>query len=261
MYRNREQEFRSFFIHDKSLKFVYCNDIAGLLNSLKPGIYKPEEWRLFMDSSIRSLKVLRWYCSITQMYWPVPIAHSTFLKESYDNIKIVLEKIKYSEHQWRICGDLKIICIVLSMQSGNIKYLYFLCLFDSRDRQNHYKKKEWTQRKSLKPGSANVIKEPLVEERKILLPSLHLKLGLMKQYVRALNKTGDCFQYIAKKMPKLIPSGKLVYSMVRRFGRCLMMRILLHIWRMLRKLHELVSARSVKTSWGTKKSWLWEIGE
>jgi len=87
------------------------------------------------------------------------------------------------------------------MQSGNIKYPCFLYLFDNRDRQNHYKKKEWTQRKSLKPGSANVIKEPLVEERKILLPPLHLKLGLMKQYVRALNKTGHCFQYIAKKCP------------------------------------------------------------
>jgi len=92
------------------------------------------------------------------------------------------------------------------MQSGNIKYPCFLCLFDSRDRQNHYKKKEWTQRKSLKPGSANVIKESLVEERKILLPPLHLELGLIKQYVRALNKTGDCFQYIAKKMPKLSES-------------------------------------------------------
>jgi len=58
VYRNREQEFRPFFIHDKSLEFVYCNDIAGLLNSLKAGIYKSEEWRLFMDSSIRSLKVI-----------------------------------------------------------------------------------------------------------------------------------------------------------------------------------------------------------
>lgn len=43
VYRNREQEFRPFFTHDKSLEFVYCNDIAELLNSLKAGIYKPEE--------------------------------------------------------------------------------------------------------------------------------------------------------------------------------------------------------------------------
>jgi len=32
VYRNREQKFRLFFIYDKSLEFVYCNDIAGLLN-------------------------------------------------------------------------------------------------------------------------------------------------------------------------------------------------------------------------------------
>lgn len=201
VYRNREHEFRAFFTYDKSLELVYCNDIAGLLNSLKDNIYEPEEWRLFMDSSVRSLKVILLHNTNTLA--PVPIAHSTFLKESYDNIKIVLEKIKYSEHQWRICGDLKIIGIVLGMQSGNIKFPCFLCLFDSRDRQNHYKKKDWTRRKSLKPGSANVVKKPLVEEKKILLPPLHLKLGLMKQYVRALDKTGDCFQYITKKMPKL----------------------------------------------------------
>jgi len=65
------------------------------------------------------------------------------------NVKIVFEKINYSEHQWLICGDLKIIGIILGMQSGNIKFPCFLCLFDSRDRENHYTKKEWPKRVSL----------------------------------------------------------------------------------------------------------------
>jgi len=48
-----------------------------------------------MNSSIRSLKVILLHN--TNVLAPVPIAHSTFLKKSYDNIKIVLEKTKYSE--------------------------------------------------------------------------------------------------------------------------------------------------------------------
>nr|XP_043069076.1 uncharacterized protein LOC122321970 [Drosophila bipectinata] len=125
------------------------------------------------------------------------------MKESYENVSIVLDKIKYSDHNWLLCGDLKIIGIILGMQSGNIKYPCFLCLFDSRDRSNHYKKKNWPERKSLEPGSPNVLKAPLVDVSKILVPPLHLKLGLMTQFVKALDKTGKCFEYIAKKMPTL----------------------------------------------------------
>lgn len=43
VYRNREQELRPFFTQDKSQELVYCNNIAGLMNSLKAGVYKPEE--------------------------------------------------------------------------------------------------------------------------------------------------------------------------------------------------------------------------
>ena len=40
---------------------------------------------------------------------------------------------------------------------------------------------------------------PLVERCKIILPPLHVKLGIMKQFVKALNKDGDCFKYIGIK--------------------------------------------------------------
>jgi len=63
LYRNREKEFTSFFTHDKAIDLVYCNDIAGLMNTIKDGIYKAEEWRLFVDSSIRSFKAT-YFCII-----------------------------------------------------------------------------------------------------------------------------------------------------------------------------------------------------
>jgi hypothetical protein len=39
-------------------------------------------------------------------------------------------------------------------------------------------------------GGQNVINEPLVARDRIILPPLHIKLGLMKQFVKALNKDG-----------------------------------------------------------------------
>jgi hypothetical protein len=54
----------------------------------------------------------------------------------------------------------------------------------------------------------NVINEPLVARVRIILPPLHIKVGLMKQFLKALNKDGLCIQYIVHKLPGLT-MGKL----------------------------------------------------
>ena len=51
--------------------------------------------------------------------------------------------------------------------------------------------------------STNILEEPLVDREKILLPPLHIKLGLIKQFVKALDKNGACFQYICNTFPEL----------------------------------------------------------
>ena len=100
-----KQVFFPFFSQDNDL--VYCNNIIGLLLKMKIPNYKPEDWRLFIDSSKRSLKcVLLHYGN---GFASTPIAHSTKLKEEYDNIKTVLQRICYEEHQWSICVDLKMV--------------------------------------------------------------------------------------------------------------------------------------------------------
>ena len=43
------------------------------------------------------------------------LAHSTTLRESRESIKLLLDKIKYSEHDWLICGDYKMTNILLKM--------------------------------------------------------------------------------------------------------------------------------------------------
>ena len=41
-------------------------------------------------------------------------------------------------------------------------------------------------------------------EKRIILPQLHIKLGLKKQFVKALDKNDRCFKYICTSFPGLI---------------------------------------------------------
>lgn len=133
----------------------------------------------------------------------MPIAHSTKVKEEYKAIALVLDKIKYAQHNWLICVDLKMVNILLGQQSGYTKYPCFLCLWDSRAKTHHWIKKDWPPREALVPGQQNVINPPLVSRDRIILPPLHIKLGLMKQFVKGLDKSGNCFRFLSNKFPKL----------------------------------------------------------
>ena len=45
----------------------------------------------------------------------------------------------------------------------------------------------WPTPEELTPGMCNVIRKPLVSREKVLLPPLHIKLSLVKQFVKALD--------------------------------------------------------------------------
>ena len=118
-------------------------------------------------------------------------------------MKLVLVKIKYEEHQWQICGDLKVVALILGLQLGYTKFCCFFCEWDSRARAGHYIKREGPKRQPLEPGVKNVIHVSLVERSKTLLPPLHIKLGLMKNCVKALDRDGAAFKYLISKFNNL----------------------------------------------------------
>jgi hypothetical protein len=93
------------------------------------------EWRLFIDSSKRSLKAVLLHNG--NNYSSLPIGHSVHLKESYENLELVLTKIGYTARDWMICGDLKVLCMLLGQQAGYTKYPCFMCEWDSRERSQH----------------------------------------------------------------------------------------------------------------------------
>ena len=131
----------------------------------------------------------------------VSIGHFVIVKEHYLNMKMVLQKLRYSEHNLAICVDFKMVNFLLGQQVGYTKHPCFLCYWDSRATDQHWVKKDWLAREYLVVSDKNIINELLVNRDHIVLPPLYMKLGLMKQFVKALDKDGNCFNYIAKIFP------------------------------------------------------------
>ncbi len=71
----------------------------------------------------------------------------------------------------------------MGMQAGFTKYCCFLCLWDSRAVSQYYKQKDWCFRSTFVPGEHSLKENPLVDMNKVLLPPLHIKLDLMKNFV------------------------------------------------------------------------------
>jgi len=56
------------------------------------------------------------------------------------------------------------------------------------ERKHHYFQKQWPKRESLIPGQKNVVNIPFVNIEKVYLPPQHIKLGLIKNLVKAMIK-------------------------------------------------------------------------
>jgi hypothetical protein len=72
-----------------------------------------------------------------------------------------------------------------------------------QSRSQTCEQKHLKPRTSLQPRSKNIFRKSHVDPKKILLPSRHIKLGIMKRFVKALLKTGNFFKYLCKKFPNL----------------------------------------------------------
>ena len=118
----KKKDLVQYFSMEKT--FVYCQNIAGLLQAMGC-MYDPTEWRLCIDSSKASLKCVLLHNG--NRYTSIPIGHSVHFKETYENMNMLLMKIKYSEHKWMVCGDMKVLSMLLGRQGGYTKYPCFLC--------------------------------------------------------------------------------------------------------------------------------------
>ena len=150
--------FSEYFILDE--KVCYCHDINGLFEEIE-FLYDPSDWRLFVDSSTRNLKVVLLHNGTK--YPSIPITHSVHLKEGYENVKHLLHLVKYEEHDWEVIGDFKMIRFLTGLQGSFIKHPCFSCYWDSRATARHYETKDWPSRAGFVIDEKNVKWKPLVE--------------------------------------------------------------------------------------------------
>jgi len=162
VYHKMHENLVHFFKIERGL--VACTDIDGLMQTLNIN-HNPLDWRHFIDSSKLSLKAVLLHNSNTLP--SIPVGHSVHNKESYENMKILMETINYDILKWPICSDIKVIALLLGLQQGFTKYCFLICEWESRAQSLHYSRKYWTARKSLEPGIMNVEYQPLVELSKI----------------------------------------------------------------------------------------------
>lgn len=193
---------------------VYCFDINGLFGALGQN-HSPEHWRLFIDGSVTSLKAVLLHNG--NLLPSIPIVYATKFKENYENLKLILEKINYAEYMWPICSDLKVVGMLTGLKGGFAKNQCFLCLWEGRQRHLHYIGHKWPSRIKNTLGMESVINAPLVGKHKIILPPLHIKLGLVRNFVRALKPDSEPFRILKVVFPRLtkdrIEAGKICRSL------------------------------------------------
>lgn len=183
-YRNRQAQFLPHFTLSDDMKYAFCNNVERLMFELGIEKYEPHKWRIFIDSNKTSLKAVLLYEDSTKK--PVPIFYATDKEETYKTMKWVLNTVEYNRHLWRASCDLKVVTLLSGIQSGYTKNCCAYCRFDSRFGGNQYRQSNWESRTSYIPEQYNVVHPPLIDKSKILLPPLHIKLGIVKSFIKTL---------------------------------------------------------------------------
>lgn len=202
-YRKRQSILQNCFVVNEEKTSSYCMDIEKLMTEMEIQ-YNADEWRLFIDSSTKSLKAVLLHQS--NLKPSIPIAYSIETKENYDVLKTILHNVKYDKHKWKICCDLKVVAILRGLQAGYIKHMCFICDWDSRYKGDQYSNHTWKERALSKHTNANVIQEPLVPQDKVLLPPLHVKLGIVKSFLKTVAKRKEVNVVLAQIFPRLSES-------------------------------------------------------
>ena len=132
-YRDHERELWQFFTFQDKSSLVYRNNIAGLIKSIGFNRWIDQwasidatEWRFLLTYPAAISKQLFYVMGI--------VFHQSLLGIQYKWKKLIIAWIIYCLplHKWLICGDLKVIGLVLGLQGGYSKFPCFLSHWDSR---------------------------------------------------------------------------------------------------------------------------------
>ena len=117
----RQCNFSRFFSLQDEL--CYCHDVKGLFQAIGNPC-NTNDWRLFIDSSSRSLKAVLLHN--TNKCPSIPLAHSVVMKENYQNEKALPDALNYAQYKWNVIGDFKMVAFLMGLQGGFTKFPCFL---------------------------------------------------------------------------------------------------------------------------------------
>jgi hypothetical protein len=92
VYLKRHKDLVQLFKMERGL--VACTDIDGVMQTLNIN-HSPLDWRFFIDSFKMSLKAVLLHIGNTLP--SIPVGHSVHKKESYEDIKFLMEAIHYDK--------------------------------------------------------------------------------------------------------------------------------------------------------------------
>ena len=84
-----------------------------------------------------------------------------------------------------------------------------MCLWNTWDDTNYFRKNAWKPCEYSTVRRLNLKHTPLVNLENILLPPLHIKLELMKTFVKAKNHDSTAFMYLKEKFGHFKSKAKL----------------------------------------------------
>ena len=105
------------------------------------------------------------------------------LEENYTNVKTLLIALKCDQFNWQVIRDFRMVAFLVGLQGGLAKFPCYLCHWDSRNTTAHYHRRICPKRTEYSVGYSKIKWDPLIDLIKILLPSLHINLGFIKQFV------------------------------------------------------------------------------
>lgn len=102
--KNRSYSLSLYF--SKENEFCFCHNIPQLIEHLH-GDFNSADWILFIDGSMKSLKAVLLHKE--NNFPAIPVTYAKGAKESYENFQYLLSCISYNTHNFKICGDFKVI--------------------------------------------------------------------------------------------------------------------------------------------------------
>ena len=93
--------------------------------------YDPKERRLFIDASYKSRRAVLFHNG--NQHRSFPVGQPVHLKESHETMKHLLDCLKLKKHEWKICGDLKVVGLIfVYKEDARSIRVVCMCLWDSR---------------------------------------------------------------------------------------------------------------------------------